>query len=256
MNILKYFSYNEEKDYHVYRLNDLEVENFLDSVTVDFRHCYIIDDDLNKNAKKIGVSNGEFLKQSILPDVGKIKSGDFGEMLSCFFIEEHYANKGFMLFCPRKWLWKEDRNKASPYTDTVGFFCEDGKNPSKNDFIVSVESKMEATKTSKNRIQEAIDGANIDRISRLAKTLKWLHEKYERDGNKEKMEFIERYSDPVKKGTYKKIYKAFAILDKNFEEYQFSLPIIDNENIFIIIITMENLKKVYEANLARIIESA
>jgi len=255
MNILKYFLYNEENDFHIYRLNALEVEEFLDSITVDFRGCYIIDDELNKNAKKIGLSNGDFLKQCVLPDVGNIKSGDFGEMLSCFFIEEHYANKGFLLFCPRKWLWKEDRNKASPYTDVVGFYSGDTMNPSENDFVVSVESKMEATKTSRNRIQEAIDGANIDRISRLAKTLKWLHEKYERSGNKEKMEFIERYLEPVEKKTYKKIYKAFAILDKKFEEYQFSLPIKGSDNISIIIIAMENLKMIYEANLMRIIES-
>jgi hypothetical protein len=256
MNILKYFSYNKEDNYQVYRLNDLEVKDFLASITEDFRHCYIIDNELKKNARKNGISKGDYLKQCILPDVGKIKSGDFGEMLSCFFIEEYFANKNLLLFCPRKWLWKEDRNKASPYTDVVGFHCENVMNPSENDFIVSVESKMEATKTNKNRIQEAIDGANTDRLSRLAKTLRWLKEKYERDGIKEKKEFVERYSDPVERGTYKKLYKAFAILDKKFEGDQFSLPIKDNENITIIVITMKNLKEVYEENLARIIESA
>jgi len=256
MNILQYFLYNKEKDYYVYRLNDLETENFLDSITVDFRHCYIIDDKLNKNVKKIGISNGDFLKQSILPDVGKIKSGDFGEMLSCFFLEEHYANKGFLLFCPRKWLWKEDRNKPSPYSDVVGFYCEDVTNPSENDFVISIESKMKATKSSRNRIQDAIDGANKDRISRLAKTIRWLKDKYTRDGDRVKRELIERYLKPSEEFTYNKIYKAFTILDKEFEDNEFSLPIKDNENISIIIITMENLKKIYETNLERIIESA
>jgi hypothetical protein len=153
-------------------------------------------------------------------------------------------------------LWKEDRNKASPYTDVVGFHCEDVKNLSENDFVVSVESKMEATKTPENRIQVAINGANTDRLSRLAKTLRWLKEKYEKDGNKERKVFVERYSDPVGKGTYKKIYKAFAILDKSFEENKLSLPIVNNDNITIVVITMKNLKEIYEDNLTRIIESA
>jgi hypothetical protein len=255
MNLLKYFLYNKEKNYHVYRLNDLDVKNFLDSITVDFRRCYIIDSELKKNARKIGVSKGEFLEQCILPEKGNIKSGDFGEMLSCFFIEEHYAKKGLFIFCPRKWLWKEDRNRASLNTDVVGFHREDVNNPSENDFVVSVESKMEATETPENRIQVAINGANNDRLSRLAKTIKWLKEKYEKDGNKERKEFVERYSEPVEKGTYKKIYKAFAILDKSFEENKLPLPIVDNENITIVVITMKNFKEVYEDNLTRIIKS-
>jgi len=255
MDILRFFSYNKEKPFHIYRLNDFDVESLLGSITKDFRQCYITNEDLIKLAKKNGISKKQLLESYILPDKGNIKSGDFGEMISYFFIEEHYADKGYLLFCPRKWLWKDDRNKASPYSDAVGFYRDDEMNPSKNDFIVCVESKMKATKSKKHRIQEAVDGANIDRLTRLGKTLGWLKEKYVKDCNKEKSEYIKRYTDPVGNGTYKKIFKAFTILDKEFEKYEFSLPIKDNDGIAIIVIAIKNLKDVYEANLKRIIES-
>jgi hypothetical protein len=206
-------------------------------------------------AFKNGISEGEFLEQYVLPDIGNIKSGDFGEMLSYFFITEHYTDKGFVLFCPRKWLWKEDRNKSTPYTDVVGFYREDKTNPSENDFIVSVESKMKATKSDKHRIQDAIDGANKDKLTRLAKTLVWLKEKYARNGDEKNRIFIERYVDPVGIGTYNKIYKAFAILERIFENAEITQLIKDKDGITIIVITMKNLKDIYEKNLRRIIES-
>jgi hypothetical protein len=254
-DIKQFFSHVEEDGFHIYRLNISETESFLDAINEEFRKCYILDKDLIEKSSKIDVSKKEYLEQNILPSVGKIKSGDFGEILTCFFVKEHWSQKGFMLICPRKLIWKIDRNKAMPFTDVVGFYREDIMKSSSNDFIVSAESKMKATRSPAHRIQQAIDGAKEDKITRLAKTLGWLKEKYARDGNAELRKFVIRYSDPVNHGTYNKIYKAFTIIDSKFETNELRRPINNDEGITLIIISMNNLKDVYEENLKKIIES-
>lgn len=255
MNIRKYFSYHKDKGFHIYILNEADTKCFLATITDDFRHCYINDSDLKEKAVKSGVSEGYFLEQYVLPCVGKIKSGDFGEMFSLFFIQEHYVDKGFLIFCPYKWLWREDRNKASPYTDVVGFYRDDKENPSEKDFLVSVESKMKATRSSKHRMQEAVDGANKDRLTRLAKTLGWLRDKYGKDGEPKKRMFVERYLDPVGTKSYTKFYNALVILDRTFAKNEIDQPVKGDDGIAITVIIMDNLKDIYEDNLKRIIAS-
>lgn len=255
MNILKFFSYLEKDGFHRYKLNISDTEYFLNSIKEEVRKCYISDSNLAEKSEKIGISKKEFLEQYILPSVGKIKSGDFGEILSCFFVKEHYAKNGFILVCPRKLIWKIDRNKAMPFTDVVEFYRENIRGASSNDFVVSIESKMKSTNSSANKIQEAIDGAQKDKTTRLVKTLIWLKERYARDGNDQMVKFIERYSDPVAKGTFRKVYKAFVILDNKFEVSEIEKTIDNNDGIIIIIIVMDNLKDIYESNLKRIMES-
>jgi len=255
LNILTYFNHAKTGMFSIYRLKPENKDDFLQDITSEFRQCYITDKFLDEKAKENNLTKQEFITKYILPSEGNIKSGDFGEMLSYFFVTENYTLKGFPLFAPRKWQWKEDRDKAAPFSDVVGFYCEDEKAPSENDFIVCVESKMKATKSVKHRIQEAIDGANKDRLTRLAKTLIWLEGKYAKDGNLSMRKFIERYSKPVGKKTYHKYYKAFTIIDKEFENAEISKSISNADNIAIIVVTMEELKKIYECNLKRIIES-
>jgi hypothetical protein len=142
-----------------------------------------------------------------------------------------------------------------PFTDAVGFYREDTARASGKDFVVSVESKMKATRSSANRIQEAIDGAQKDKTTRLTKTLIWLKQKYTREGNTQMSKFIECYSDPVAWGTFGKIYKAFAILDNKFEVSEIGQLMNNNEGIITIVIVMDNLKDIYENNLKKITES-
>ena len=255
LSILTHFINEKTDAFSIYRLKPENRDDFLKDITVEFRRCYITDKFLDEKAKENNLTKQEFIAEYILPSEGNIKSGDFGEMLCYFFVTEHFAHKGFFLVAPRKWQWKEDKDKATPFSDVVGFYCEDKKAPSENDFIVCVESKMKATKSVKHRIQEAVDGAKKDKLTRLAKTLIWLEGRYAKDGDSNMRKFIERYSKPVGKKTYHKFHKAFAILDKKFEDLEFTKPINNTDGIAIIIVTMEELQKIYECNLKRIIES-
>ncbi|MDR0604747.1 MAG: SAVED domain-containing protein [Bacteroidales bacterium] len=245
-DVLQFFTYFEKNGFHTYKLNISDTESFLDAIKEEARKYYILDSELAEKSEEIGIGKSEFLEQYVLPSVGKIKSGDFGEIFSCSFVKERYAQKGFILVCPRKFIWKMDRDKAMPFTDVVGFYREDIAKASSNDFIVSVESKMKATNSAANRIQEAIDGAQKDRTTRLAKTLIWLKQKYGREGNAKMHEFTKRYSNPVYQGTYNKIYKAFTIVDSKFETTEIENPVNNNDGITIIVISMDNLKNIYE----------
>jgi hypothetical protein len=248
MSLLDYFNYQKINDIHVYTLNDEEKRKFLSDIIAPFRHCYIMDSELSDKAAINKISKADFLEKYVLPNVGNIKSGDFGEMIARFFVLDHYSSKGLTLISPKKWLWKEDRNKAAPYTDVVAFYFPNNNKPSVDDFIVSVESKMKATPQSAHRLQVAIDGANKDKLSRLAKTLIWLDAKYSRTGDMENKNIVQRYLDPVTNGNYHKIFKAIGIIDKSLSDYELSEPVKNNEGIRILLIIIDNLKNVYEEN--------
>jgi hypothetical protein len=252
MSLQDYFDYDKSTGFHIYTLKNEDVRKFLSDVAVPFRHCYIIDAELDEAAIKNKMAKSEFLDKYVLPDIGKIKSGDFGEMLSWHLVMAHYSSKGLNLISPKKWLWKEDKNKATPYTDVVAFYLPDTSKASVNDFIVSVESKMKATPRKAHRVQDAIDGANKDKFSRLAKTLLWLETKYSRIGDIENKKIVQRYLDPVKNGTYKKIFKAIAIIDKSLSDHEISEPVTKGDNIKILLIIIDNLKGVYEENYLQI----
>lgn len=253
MSLLGNFDYDNSTGSHVYRLNN--VDKFLSAITVPFRKCYITDKELEDKSVKSKISKKEMLEKTILPDKGNIRSGDFGEIFGRFLILSYYKGKGYVLFSPKKWLWKEDRNKPSSGTDVVAFYCPDPENSSVEDFIVSLESKMEATPSTTNRIQDAIDGAKRDKLSRLAKTLVWMKEKYTRNGDPDNTKLVERYLTPVEGKTFNKIFKALAILDTKYLDDEISEPLENTEKIIVIIATMENLKSIYEATYKNVIGS-
>lgn len=250
VEILKHFERSEKDDIIVYQLREDEIDSLISELSDDFRLCYISDDELERLAKKNKVTKSEFLQEYVLPDIGNVKSGDFGEIFSYYVVAEHHMQKGIELTGPLKWRWK-DKNKPAPYTDVVLFhFGEKGK-----DLLVAVEVKMKATKSERHRLQDAIDGSEGDRLSRLAKTLTWLEEKHARQGEVEKKSQIERFSDPSKHGSYVKKFKAIAIIDNEFFDDEIAKEISKNEEIVVIAFSFTKLKEAYEETRLKIINS-
>lgn len=159
-------------------------------------------------------------------------------------IERYKKNKIF-LKGPKKWIWKDDNNKAAPCADVLLYNLKNSKKPSAKDFVLTIESKMSATKASKSRIQDAIDGAEDDRISRLAKTIVWLERKYALEGNTSQKKEIMRFKDPVKL-SYQKRHYAIAIINEIFLEDQLSKDFEKKQNIIIYVISIKKLKDLYE----------
>ncbi|MEG9329060.1 Hachiman antiphage defense system protein HamA [Salinimicrobium catena] len=254
MEILKHFEREDTEKYILYRLRKDEWPNFLDKLPTEFRLCYITDELLEESCEKGGFSKSDFLERYILPDEPTIKSGDFGEILCFHSTIENFKNKGKALFAPRKWQWKDSRNKAAPGADSILFHTVN-KTPSPKDILVTIESKMKAVKSSANRIQDAIDGANLDKLSRMAKTLSWLEEKYARQGENENRKLVERFKDPAVYGDYQKQYKAVAIIDSAFETTETIKEIKNEYNVSVIIFSIDELKKAYETTRTNILKS-
>lgn len=255
MNIMQHFNRTNTPNYIIYRLKGGEWAAFVNKLTKDVRLCYIDNSDLHKHSTARKISPSEYLEKYILPDEPSIVSGDFGEILSFFAVIENYANKGFTLIYPRKWRWKENRNKPAPGTDAVMFHITNPRKHSSEDFVVSVESKMKAVNSAEHRIQTAIDHAAKDKLSRLAKTLIWLEEKHARHGSEEQRKIVERFTDPATYGTFKKFHKAIAILDSTLETSEISKAFTNPEGVTVIVFSVEDLKKAYEDTRNNVLKS-
>lgn len=245
MKILKHFDM-EDSEHLTYKLKNDEVETFLSKLPKAFRGCYVSKKKIDKTIEKGEISKEEFIS-SFLPDVGNIKSGDFGEILSYFLMKE--KNLPLILFGPKKWLWKVDRNKPMPYTDVVLFYNKKAS-PTKDDFILSCEVKTKATPNkSTDPIQSAIDDSMKDSVSRLSKTLVWMRDRYIQKGKSEKIKKLDRFINSVELIEYKKKFRAIVVIDEKLVESElekgFKLPEIEDE-IELLIVSVENLQGIYE----------
>lgn len=254
MEILSLFSQDKQQKFTVYQLDDGNTETLVDSLPVEFRRCYIDDSVLELRAGENGISCSEFLTRFVLPDVGNVKSGDFGELFSTHLVVEHLGQKGFSVFFPKKWQWK-DRNKPSQYSDSIFFRMVDKSEPSTDDFVVTVESKMKAVASKDHRISDAIKGACDDQKTRMAKTINWLVEKYARLGDIDSKRIVERFKDPASYGTFSKTHKAVAIVNATFLSEEISTDFINDSNIGVVVVSIPALQVVYESTHQKIIES-
>jgi hypothetical protein len=254
LDILKHFDKSTINGITLYNLKNSEWQIFLDKLPDGFRSCYVSDKKLTANSAILGISKKEFIEKYILPDNPTIKSGDFGEILCYHTVIENFKSKGFTFSGPMKWRWK-DKEKAAQYADAILYHIADDTKPTANDHLVSIESKMKSVKSNKHRIQDAVDGATDDKLSRLAKTLNWLEEKNAKKGNLKQVELAKRFKDPVFYGAYTKTHKAIAIIDNTFETEELSKTINNPENVVIIVFSMKDLKNIYEETHANIIKS-
>jgi len=259
MDILNHFENTKDGNFIILSLKDSEWNDFLNKLPNEYKECFISSSEL-KNRIETFSSTKEKEWSEILPTEGSIKSGDFGEILAYFLCKEiHKANK---IDGPKKWRWKESQNVAAPYSDVILFSIINENKYSKTDMIISAESKMKATSNkSYNPIENSVNGAKKDHVSRIANSLSWLRKKYKDESskegaNKEKLiqlvkninRFIE--SEKTEHGEYIKKVKAMTFLDKAFlEDEKVKSVNIQNEaglDLEIYIIPIKDLKKMYE----------
>lgn len=218
-----------------------------------FRRCYISDFQLAKRAKELIKEEEDWeldeaqinLLESLIPDPGSVMSGDFGEILGYIFLasKAHPAQA----IGPKKWRLKNDRKKASPYSDIVQFILPDWPEPSEEDQILCAEVKAKATKGKFRPIQKAFEGSVSDRKDRLAKTLAWLEER----SLKEPIEGvkrgqIQRFIKADKHPEYSKDFYAIAVVCASLVDDE----IRDAEDFYVDginlrVITVPDLKTTY-----------
>ncbi|MDD2785597.1 MAG: SAVED domain-containing protein [Patescibacteria group bacterium] len=265
MEILKHFEINKENDFIIFSLKDEEWETFINILPSEYKDCFISKTDLESRIKTLSSTKEKELSE-ILPTEGNIKSGDFGEILTFFLFKEIYKKQ--QIDGPKKWRWKQDQNMPAPYSDVILFSIKNNDKYSKDDLIISAESKMKATKDKRRHpIQLSIDGAIRDHTSRIAKSLSWLRKKYkdeivnensEKDKLVQLVKNINRFieSEKPEHGEYVKKVKAIAFVEKDFlaDEKVKTINVPDEAglDLEIYIVSIKDLQKMYETVFSEI----
>jgi len=234
---------------HVLREKErVALMNFL---IVSLPDCYITKTTLRERIKATGKSASELLTNKV-PDPGSVMSGDFGEILTLFFLGSERDEKVALI---KKWLYKQDRAKPAPHSDVVILYREFGNKSSAKDFVISAEAKQKSTKGKFAPIAAAIDGLEQDHTGRLARTLAWLREKAIDHGTKDEVAFIERFTHDLSV-TYAKHYKAVAIIDLELLDDELKrkpCPAV-NGAFEVVVIGIKDLKTFYEVVFNRAIK--
>lgn len=207
--------------------------------------CYATKAFLRERVATTGLSVSEILANK-LPDRGNVMSGDFGEVLTLFFLSSERSEPTKLI---KKWQYKQDRQKPAPHSDVIIFSTENPSTPSPHDFVICAESKQKATASNQwFPISAAFKGYETDKIGRLARTLAWLREKAIDQGSTQDIALIERFAI----GTaveYSKYFKAVAIIDRSLLDaeitWQIDLPAQD-ASFEVVVLGISELKQFYE----------
>ena len=213
--------------------------------------CYIAQAALGERIKATGKTASEILANKV-PDPAQIKSGDFGEITTLYFLSSECAEK---VTPAKKWRYKQDRNKAAPHSDVVIFHREFDDKASANDYVINAESKQKSAKGAFNPIADAITGIAKDQTGRLARTLAWLREKAIDHGTPQEIKWIERFTHGLSV-TYKKHYKAVAVIDLALLDGELTRkPAPAQDGSFeVVVIGIKDLKAFYETVFERAVK--
>lgn len=213
--------------------------------------CYTTKKHTKQRVEETGFSACQIIANK-LPDPGSVMSGDFGEVLTLFFLSSERTENATSI---KKWRYKENRLKAAPLSDVILLYREFADKASKNDFVICAEAKQKATKSNTFfPIEKSIEGFEQDRTGRLARTLAWLKEKAIDQESSKNIEFIKRFTSGHLSVEYKKHFKAVAIVDRELldEELTRQLKLPQQDDSFeVIVLGIDKLKLLYETVYTR-----
>ena len=234
----------------VFELNHTNNEAVLSDWAKHFRNHYCLDDDIDTLRDGTGKSRAEYLNDLVFPDRGTragpaTRSGDFGEILVSDYIE-------YMLgyWVPRT-RFSERQNRSNPTqgVDVLGLKILDPNNKSPYDELLIYEVKAKLTANakdeSKKRLEKAIKDSAKDFNIRKAESLNAMKRYYMVRRQREQMNIIERFQNPVD-NPYIELSGASAIvLTRGIDDTQISK--IDaskhpnKDNLQLIVISGDNL---------------
>lgn len=243
----------KDKGIIVYDFDDSRANEFVESFIVPFRKAYISDDDLDFEVVN-NINTREDAIENKLPTTAQLKAGEFAEILF------------FMLVCkvicpdstvkPIKWHWKENRDTPCHLTDIMVMKCESYANPQTTDYVFSAEVKSAVTpvseRSSKSRMNEAIEGALKDKNSRIGKMLAYLTTKYAKERNANMAVRVKRFADGTTVPYYRRISAAIVSERDSLKNHIKNIPAdilekCQNEQIALFAVPIMKLKAIYEA---------
>lgn len=252
--VSSWFQREQETPFVLIRINEDEIPQWENCLSTTFRRCYVTDNMLLSQAKRLDKSIDELIPAK-LPDPGSTMSGDFGEILAYLF--QSCDALPIKAVGPKKWRLKQDRNKPAPYSDIVHFVLPEWPNSSSDDKLFCAEVKTKATNTTFEPIKDAIEGCEKDRRSRLADTLVWLRDRlYFDDLGDVGLDEINRFLKPDEHPPFKKEHRAIAIICSSLlEEELDAAPAEEPKNYSVIVIAVPNLKDTYSSVYQSIVNS-
>lgn len=187
-----------------------------------FRNHYCLDTDID-TLKPPTLSRRDYLTDIKFPDrtsqLGPgIRAGDFGEILVADFLQYIL---GFWV--PRvRWGSKVVRDESAKGSDVIGFkFHQQADQPSSDDMLFVFEAKTKFSRSSENRLQDAINDSAKDHL-RLAESLNFIKQKYFEKGNANEVRYIGRFQNPTDI-PYKQTYGAAALIsDEYYDDAELS----------------------------------
>lgn len=249
MKILDHFTL-KKTNVTTLKLKKEEYDVFVAKLPEHYTYSYIKEEDILLHKTDFDSTSQE-IHDEYIPDDPKLMSGEFGEILSQQLLIELYENNGFELEGMKKTLHKEAKNVANHGTDIVLFYREDNSE-SEEDILISGEVKSKATPKNESSILKAIKGVEQDNINRLAETLIWIRRKYKEERNIEGINNVKRFIDPVKTKSYKKHFKAIAVIGKNCTKGE-KVPrkaLKVGDDFEIIVVLVDDLKTTYQNTMA------
>ena len=197
----------------IWALAPEENEAVLSAWASHFRQHYISDEDLPAMVDGTGLSNADYLRDTLFPDPSQppgpsVRSGDFGEILVADYIE-------YLLgyWSPRTLRYQDrwNRNESTKGCDIIGFkFATDAPHHPDDELFV-FESKSGMTRTEVNRLQDAITDSIKDHL-REAMTLNAMKQRMLVRGQQDQADKVKRFQNEAAR-PFRRINGAAAILD-------------------------------------------
>lgn len=201
------------REIEIWALTSQDNAQVLSDWAKHFRNHYITDADLPVMASGTGLSHPEYLRTMLFPDAKvapgpSLRSGDFGEILVADFIEYFLE-----YWCPRELRYQDrwNRNDSTKGCDVIGFKFANEDNPGPADELFIFESKSGMSGTPANRLQDAIDDGNKDKL-REAMSLNAIKRRFFDRGEMNDARRIERFQNQADR-PFRRITGAAAILD-------------------------------------------
>ncbi len=232
-------------DVDAQKLNPSYVQSLKDLMVTEIPSCYIANDDLEVITNSTGLTSSEII-QNKLPDAGSVMAGDFGEILTLFYLASDLDTRANKI---KKWRFKQDRRKPAPHSDVIILYRENDDSSSHNDYVYCAEAKVKSTSSTGAPIENSIVGYESDKTGRLARTLVWLKEKAIDRGDAESLTFMKRFTEDHLNVEFRKHYRAVAVIDCGFldEELLKTIEIPHQSDEFrVIVIGIDDLKDFYQ----------
>ena len=226
------------KEIEVWEFQHEDNDTILSEWATHFRNHYCLDSEIDELVSGTGKTKSQYLTEVKFPDCSEvpgpsIRSGDFAEILIADYLE-FYCN----YWIPRlRYNDKTIRNESKKGSDIIGFKVTSLQD-SPNDEMVIFEVKASFSDTKDNRLQDAVDGSNIDEIRRT-ESLNALKQRFVSAKESQNAKKIERFQNAVAR-PYKEISGAAAVLEKSvFDKTNFSTVITSkhyNHSLLLLIV--------------------